>query len=418
MKVGTRLRCFIGRSGFADVPLSLLVMWALAKALGHFGLCTMSRIRPILEREELIAIWPPGRPVAVWLERVLLAPLERWDVEYYIRIATTGYRVDDGTLQFHPLYPVLARPYVLAGFGPLLALSIISAAAVLLLMIVLHRYIRVRMEPTDAQYGTLCFILSPFAFALLVPYTEALFLFFAVLCLYWARERRWWLAGVSGVLATLTRQQGLLLTLPLLWLAFEQGRGSEHGEIGDRAVRFSFSTGWLAILGGPLAYVGWIIYRGVAFGDLEVNTRSIHSLIYSVFVSPAASQVVPVQAFLWPWDAVGRAVTKLVMAPDVDIVANLIGGAWFLVLMFRAWRYLDPSERVYTAAIVLVSFAYYTGPVHPYMGLLRHLLLAFPVLVAVPLYVRSRLARVTYLATGYIGQLTLLLLYGLHVWVP
>lgn len=418
MKSYFRLRDLAEDLGVNEAPLGLLAMWVLVRALAHTGLCAMSSIRPILEREQAVAAWPPGRPVAAWLERTLLAPLERWDVEYYIRIATTGYRVDDGTLQFHPLYPMVARPFVLAGLDPLMALSIVSAAAALLLTVALHKYLRVRMEPADAQYGTLCFILGPFAFALLVPYTEALFLFFVVLCLLCARERLWWLAGISGGLATLTRQQGLLLILPLLWLAFEQGRGSEYREVGDRAVRFSFSTGWLAILGVPLAYVGWIIYRGVAFGDLEVNTRSIHSLIYSVLVSPAASQVVPVQAFLWPWDAMGRAVTKLAMAPDVDIVANLIGGAWFLVLVFRAWRYLDPSERAYTAAIALVSFAYCTGPVHPYMGLLRHLLLAFPVLAVVPLHIRSRLARVAYLATGYLGQLVLLLLYGLHVWVP
>lgn len=418
MKASAHPRSIVGRPGIVDLPLGLLAVWGLAKSFGHLVLCAMSSIRPILEREQRIAIWPPIRSVGVWLERVLLAPLERWDVDYYIRIATIGYRVDDGTLQFHPLYPVLARLLVLIGLDPLMALLIIGAGAALLLILVVHMYVRPRLGPVDAEYGVLSFILSPFAFALVVPYPEALFLLLAVLCLYWAKERRWWLSGLSAALATLTRQQGLFLVLPLLWRALEQARGWRRREAGDPAVRFAFDTGWLAILGVPMAYVGWIIYRGVAFGDLEVNTRSIHSLIYSVLVSPAASQVVPIQAFLWPWDAVGRGVMKLVTAPDVDIVVNLIGGAWFLVLVFRAWRYLDPSERVYTAAIALVSFAYYTGPVHPTMGLLRHVLLAFPVFAVVPLYIRRRLARVAYLATGYLGQLALLLLYGLHVWVP
>ncbi len=177
MKSYFRLRDLAEDLGVNEAPLGLLAMWVLVRALAHTGLCAMSSIRPILEREQAVAAWPPGRPVAAWLERTLLAPLERWDVEYYIRIATTGYRVDDGTLQFHPLYPMVARPFVLAGLDPLMALSIVSAAAALLLTVALHKYFRVRTEPADAQYGTLCFILGPFAFALLVPYTEALFLF-------------------------------------------------------------------------------------------------------------------------------------------------------------------------------------------------------------------------------------------------
>ncbi len=55
--------------------------------------------------------------------------------------------------------------------------------------------------------------------------------------------------------------------------------------------------------------------EGLVLGDLEVNTRSIHSLIYSVLVSPAASQVVPVQAFSLALGCDGACCTKLAMAP-------------------------------------------------------------------------------------------------------
>ena len=48
-------------------------------------------------------------------------------------------------------------------------------------------------------------------------YTESLFLMTSVAAFYYARRSRWALAGIWGLLASLTRVTGLLLLLPLAW---------------------------------------------------------------------------------------------------------------------------------------------------------------------------------------------------------
>ena len=44
-----------------------------------------------------------------FFQRYVIQPWNQWDVEYFLRIAAQGYRADDGTAQFHPLYPLLGR---------------------------------------------------------------------------------------------------------------------------------------------------------------------------------------------------------------------------------------------------------------------------------------------------------------------
>jgi len=65
-----------------------------------------------------------------------------------------------------------------------------------------------------------------------------------------------------------------------------------------------------------------------------------------------------------------------------------------------------------------VSFAYHTGPVHPYMGLPRHLLLAFPVFIGLGAALRSHWQRFVALVWQGFWLLMALGLYVRHAWIP
>jgi hypothetical protein len=232
-----------------------------------------------------------------------------------------------------------------------------------------------------------------------------------VLCLLWARQSKWWLAGLAGALAVLTRQQGIFLGLPLAW---------ELWEAAGRSWRRALARwrDWLALGCLPAGLLVWLGYRAIALGDLTANYGDPQALIYSVLISPSSSKVVPIQAFLWPWQALGLALSKTFHAPDFSLTVDLVLAAWFIMMLASAWPHLRASYRIYTLAILLVSFAYYTGPVHPYMGLPRHLYLAFPIFVGLAPQIKSSLTRLLLIAGGILGGLFLLLLYVVHGWVP
>jgi hypothetical protein len=342
---------------------------------------------------------------------VWLAPWARWDTFRYIHIAARGYRIDDGTAQFHPLFPWLATPLARLTGQPLLSLLFISSLAGLVMLLAFERLARIDVEPKDSFASTLLLLFSPFAFVLFVPYTEALFLLCAVLTFYSARRRSWWLAGLGGALATLTRQQGIFLLLPLAWELWEANQRRWH----------RFLAAWRDVLALgliPISLLAWLIYRDVALADLSINLDNFQSLIYSLLISPSASKVVTIQTFMWPWKALWLALSHLWQTPDVDLAVNMVLAVFFVGLLVAAWRNMRLSYRIYALTIILVSFSYHTGPVHPYMGLPRHLFLAFPVFTGLGLAFRRPWQRLAMLVSGGAGMFLLLALYVLRAWVP
>lgn len=388
-----------------------MALWVSLRLLTLMWAARVSILRPLTDRERLLPVWPPSQPFGAWIERVLVAPWERRDAIYFIRIVARGYRSDDGTALFHPLLAWLATPLAWVTGSPLLGLLLISSIAGLLLLFAFERLARLDLPPDDARTSTLLLASSPLAFVLFAPYTEGLWLLCGVLCLFYARQRRWWQAGVAGALATLTRQQGLFLMLPLAMELWQAAGGR------PRQAMAAWRT-WLALLMIPAAMVVWLIYRAIALQDLHADMSTPQTFIYSVLISPSANRVVPVQAFLWPWQSLALALDKLWNAPDYSLIIDLVLAAGFLVALALAWRHMRASYRIYAAAIVLVSFSYHTGPIYPYMGLPRHLLLAFPVFIGLGPVVRARWSRLCVVGTGLFGMLFLLLQYVFEGWVP
>ncbi|HSQ27098.1 MAG TPA: hypothetical protein VLM80_08230, partial [Anaerolineales bacterium] len=66
----------------------------------------------------------------------------------------------------------------------------------------------------------------------------------------------------------------------------------------------------------------------------------------------------------------------------------------------------------------LISFSYSTGIVHPYMGLPRHLLLAFPVFICAAPKLNRPVWRPLIISLLSLAYLFTILIYSLEAWVP
>ena len=352
-----------------------------------------------------VPAWPPSLPLTTWLDRVLVQPWFRWDAKYYIWATSRGFSVADGSASFHPLLSILAKPIFYVTGSPLFALLLVATIAALALYFCYYRLARLDLNDEQAFRATILFAIFPSSYVFFAPYTESTFLLFSVLLFYYARERRWFVAGLCGALATLTRQQGLFLIVPLLmelWSAKER-----------KPVAFS------SLLLIPLAYGLWILYRTFALADSYPDLSSLHGLIYSTLISPSAHRVVAEQDFLFPLHALYLAFVKLWQVHNIPTITDLLLGACMVIITVLSWRNLRNSYRVYVLIILLVSFGYHTGMQvsSPYMGLPRHLLLAFPVFIGlaprVTAYAMSKLFKV-----GLLGLLLLTFFHCLLVWVP
>ncbi len=390
--------------------MTIILLWTFFRFLTSIFAAHVSSLHPMTVLEQSIPLIPPSSPFSTWVERAMLSPWLRWDALWYQRIVERGYDAADGTAQFHPLYPWLASIFNSIGAHPLFGLLLVSSLSCLGFLFVYHRLALLELSVSDARFSLFVLLLAPSAFVLFAPYSEALFLLCAASCFLFARQQRWWLAGLAACLATLTRQQGLFLIFPL---AYELWNAA--GKSWVQAM-----TDWHKFLSLPLipaSYALWIGYRHFALRDLSISSNSLHSLIYSLFISPSASEVVPQQSFTWPWKAIGLSIQKLISHPDVDIWVNSILAVIFLILFGFAWKRMRTAYRLYSGFIILISFSYYTGPLHPYMGLPRHLLLAFPVFLSVSPLLNRSVIRPVYLTLMGISYLFLIYLFSLEAWV-
>jgi hypothetical protein len=316
----------------------------------------------------------------------LLTIWERWDTIYYARIVGAGYSAVDGTTTFHPLFPWLAKLPASLGVAPVVALLLVSSGATLALYPAFERLASLDHDRTRTRIATLLFIFWPVSYVLYLPYSESLWLLFAVLCFLYARQDRWWLAGAAGALATLTRQQGLFLIVPLAWELL----AAERYNFKNTLARW---RSWLSLTLIPLAYLGWILYRALALEHVKPDFSSFNSLISSTLVSPASHLVVKDHAFIWPWKAAYLAIQRALSLSYVNPWLDLGLGFLFLLLIVMAWRGMRASYRVYVVLIAVVSFSFHTGMTPTggaYLSLPRHLLLAFPVFIGLAARIEER----------------------------
>lgn len=342
------------------------------------------------------------------LTSFFLSPWYAWDVQYYVEIVRNGYQPGAPTPNFHPLYPWIATLVAVVIREPLLSLLIVSSVAGLLLTVLFYRLARLDIDEQQAWQATALLLVWPVSVALFVPYTEALFLLLSVYCLFAARHRKFWLAGLAGGLASLTRQQGLFLMLPLAWEIWES---SERRW--SNALKSSLSV--LLVSAG---YAVWIVYRLVAINDMHPDFSSLQKFIHSVMVSPASYTIIDDHEFLPPWTALWKAFNVFRHGqPPAGAYVDMALGAVFIGLFVLSWRYLRTTYRVYCVAMVLVSLSFFAGHINPFIALPRHLLLAFPVFIG--LAARFNLRKFPLiLVLLIIGQMALLCTFVWQTWVP
>lgn len=190
----------------------------------------------------------------------------RWDAGLYRNLAMQGYDLNPhsaaNNAAFLPLYPLLVRVVSLGGLlQPWLAGYLVSWVCLWVACVWL--WTAVAREWRDPRLATLAvtfLLFGPVSFFFSTLYSEALFLPLAIGCLDSARRRRWWLAGLLGALASLTRFIGVVLVVPLLWQWVES-----VGRAGWR--RQTERGGLLACLLPPAGFLAYCLYLWLRTGD-------------------------------------------------------------------------------------------------------------------------------------------------------
>ena len=278
----------------------------------------------------------------------LVGPWLRWDANNYLNIAQHGYTFP-GSTAFLPLYPLLIRILSVPLAGDVAGSSlIISTAASFAMFLLLYRLV-FRLTQSDATAAWSVFVACalPISFFFMAPYTESLFCALSLGAMLAAMDRRWGMAALCGVLASLTRQQGLLLGLlavPALGDAIEAFWRSRVPP--STRLRTLAASAWrpAAFALAPVAAYGvWVAIIVVGLRQGAPWQELTQSPLWK-------------QTFIWPGMGVVVDLGHIVLQPsDViahypDIILDAAAALAAAVCIGLAWRRIPPGLLLYCLA--------------------------------------------------------------------
>lgn len=278
----------------------------------------------------------------------LVGPWLRWDANNYLNIAQHGYSFP-GSTAFLPLYPLLIRvvSFPLAGNVAVSALVVSTVASFAMLLLLYRLVFQLTGSETTARWSVVVACLLPLSFFFMAPYTEALFGALSLGAMLAALDRRWWTAAVCGALASLTRQQGLLLgllALPALGDALD-ACWRDRGPLLAR-LRALCTDAWRPAV---FAFAPLVVY-GAWVGVVVAGLRE------GAPWQELAQSALWKQTFIWPGLGVIADIGHLLLQPgDVlahypDIVLDTAAALAVAVCIGLAWNRLPPGLLLYCLA--------------------------------------------------------------------
>lgn len=314
-----------------------------------------------------------------------VARFARFDYVHFDDIARLGYLPEPGTAStqaplyaFFPAMPMLLRLGLALGLSSIVTGLLVSSLSGAVATIWVRR-IADLYAPGLGLKAAAVFVTAPPAIFLYAPYTESLFLAFALGSWYFGKQGHWFAASALCGLSCTVRISGAFLLAALLILWLTQNKSSATLSPGDQGRKSS----WLFLAIPVSVLAGWMGYLALITGEI---------MAYN------SAQKYWGRYFEWPWTALKRTID--IYPPTggagfmgyAEVIAVLIGVIVTLVLVFRRLY----GESVFVGLNVLLlgtSTYFYSVP--------RSTLLWWPLWIGIAYLLRkSKTALLFYLVAS------------------
>jgi len=186
----------------------------------------------------------PNSLISIW---------NTWDTQHYIKIAMHGYSntiIAERNLLvvFLPLFPLMIKIFSFVFQNYLLSGLIVSNLFYVVSVYYLYKLVSLDYKEDDALKSVIYFSVFPSAYFLHAAYTESLFIALTVASFYYARNDKWAISGILGMLSAMTRVTGILI-LPVLLIEYLHQKNFKKENIKyDIMWIFVISLGFLVYL--------------------------------------------------------------------------------------------------------------------------------------------------------------------------
>lgn len=318
----------------------------------------------------LIGVPPETRVFRVSDDPLLNLPA-RWDAEWYLDIAANGYRwVDDPermqNVAFFPAVPLTMRVggALLGAYRPgirppdahlrlMLGGWLIALGTFWLALVYVHRWAASRAGPDLARDCITLLAAYPFAAYFSAPYSEPLYLASITAALLHFERAEWRRAAAWGAVAALVRPTGVLLIVPLAWMALrwraEALRSSRFAlTVGGAVIApalalLAHSLMLYGITGEPLAWseaqVAWgRTYQLTTWLGVELSRMAGEGVLHYVETTPITvlNALGAALAFAMLWPVARRAGVAYALLIIVNLVPAIASGGLMSVGRFTS----------------------------------------------------------------------------------
>jgi len=194
-----------------------------------------------------------------------------FDGKHYLDIAENGYSYQyktDKDYGLFPVYPLLIRK--LNFFSSYLTSGLlISHIALFVSLLFLYELIKIDFKSKIAQSAIILLLIFPTSFYLGSVYTESFFLMLSVMTFYFARQKKFLLAGLFAAIASGTRITGIFL-LPALAYEIWLDRGQSLKSVFTKEKILAL----LAAPAGLLFYMRFLLLKTgnpLYFTEIQAN---------------------------------------------------------------------------------------------------------------------------------------------------
>jgi hypothetical protein len=206
----------------------------------------------------------------------------RWDGQWYLNIAYSGYGAIPYDASFFPMYPMLAAGVRTLTMLPVAAAGlIVSYVSLALGLVYFYKLARLDFDHGTDVRAIMTLLLYPTAFYLLAMYTESLVLFLTCAALYYARVGRWWMVAPIALMAGLSKIMAVALVAALLFEALFGEANSPQDSAGvngkqnrwrallrPRVLLSRLTPAKLtALLAAPAGLLGYMAFLGWRYDD-------------------------------------------------------------------------------------------------------------------------------------------------------
>lgn len=311
------------------------------------------------------------------VNNIFLYPWANFDGVHYLSIAGQGY-TNNG--RFFPFYPFLIWIFSrIFGGGNTYGSTQFFTAFLLanfcffLCLIFLYKLIRLDFSQKIASLSLVFLLLFPTSFYFGSIYAESLFLLLLVLSLYFARKKQWFMAGIFGLLLSVTRPVGITIFPVILYEFLHQEK-----KLSVKIVPLFISL--LGILGYAwfnLKKWGDALYFLKAQGELA-NSRSINKIILlpqTIFRYFKILKTIPIYQYEW-------SIALLELTVFVFVV----------ILLFFGWQ-----KKIRLSYILFTLFCFLMPTLSgTFSGLPRYSAVLFPIFISLTL-VKSKTVKIIYI---------------------